>query len=142
MLRDITLFFLAQIYSDDSDYPDNREGYTNTFSLSTTPGWETATFGTNPTLTTADFWLGVNYVSGANIGSFGTSLFSYIYYDSTSNLAAQDSGLSSGNPPPDPMDAGVGILSGGSTRSYSIYATYTASSSYNPAFAHRRLLLY
>ena len=137
--------FLAQIYSDDSDYPDNREGYTNTFALSTTPGWETATFGTNPTLTTADFWLGVNYVSGAGIGPLGQNRLSYIYYDSTSNLSALDSlNLSSGNPPPDPMDSDVSILSGGSTRSYSIYATYTATSppsSYNPAFAHRRLLL-
>ena len=137
--------FLAQIYSDDSDYPDNREGYTNTFSLSTTPRWETATFGTNPTLTTADFWVGVNYVSGAGIGPLGQNRLSYIYYDSTSNLSALDSlNLSSGNPPPDPMDSDVSILSGGSTRSYSIYATYTATSppsSYNPAFAHRRLLL-
>ena len=137
--------FLAQIYSDDSDYPDNREGYTNTFSLSTTPRWETATFGTNPTLTTADFWVGVNYVSGAGIGPLGQNRLSYIYYDSTSNLSALDSlNLSSGNPPPDPMDSDVSILSGGSTRSYSIYATYTATSppsSFNPAFAHRRLLL-
>ena len=117
------------IYSNNAGEPNARQGITTITNFSSaTPQWWTLTFSTAVPLTAADYWIGG---TGAEDAA-GVPVF----YDTTGGHARSDVPFSTYASPAATWDTAGDVAL---TQQYSIYATYTAS--FNPAFAHRRLLL-
>ena len=92
-------------------------------------GWNVATYTTPPTLAASTVYVLGALVSSASGG--GSVLYDTGGGASQGALDLSNSYASPTNPTDASRDDSL----------YSIYVTYTASSSFNPAFAHRRLLL-
>ena len=101
--------------------------------------WRDYSFSTDVSLTSGDYWIVFGGVYGDSNGT--DSKYTLRYDSSVSDKSFLGVG-SSGIVTSTTWDSTWSLSQYfGHARVYSMYATYTASSSYNPAFAHRRLLL-
>ena len=121
------------VYSNGSGVPNARQAYTTQVTFtSATSELETNTPISSLSLTAGDLWLAV---TGTITNESGSGQASSIKFDTGGDDHSRDASMNYTTP-----DATWTESSSG-TNKYSIYATYTASSSFNPAFAHRRLLV-
>jgi len=112
--------------------------------VSNTAHWETFSFAESVAVSATGYT--PNIV--VDIDVLGEDNYSYIKYDSTdirrleTNSIGDNSGYTGLTSPWNTNNFNSNSYETGSENTYSIYATYTeAAPSYNPAFAHRRLLL-
>lgn len=117
------------IYSDNSNYPDARQGAeTGSQTVTTTQSWWTFTYGSAPSLTAANYWLTV---------FFPSSTASIWKYDSGGGgdywMGYVNTQLVTGSAPAT-YPAGQNANTG---RIYSIYATYTATGGGGPTTRRR-----
>lgn len=118
--------FLTGIY--DTSYNLIADGGSNAISPGVGVTWRTFTFAVNPSVIAVDYLL----IAHASNASFNSEL---LFFDT----GTTNQGLTDAN-----TYAGSALASFSAptlnNNQYSIYATYTAAPSFNPAFAHRRLL--
>jgi len=119
----------AGVYTSSGNF-DLIDGVTgDEITLTATSGWLTSSFVTKPDVSdSVTYMLGILFkgtgLTGSISGDFGSP--NKTFFDTSNNFDVPQS---------------WGTRSTGANSQISIYATYTAASSYNPAFAHRRLLL-
>ena len=133
----------------NTSYRSARTGehiHTDSF---TTTGWKEMSYSTQPSLSADDYKL-IAFGGADGAGNYQSMTGKYDTTGASNGITPYNTGYPAGSIPATGWEylSDVNVFEVGdypvravADRKVSIYATYTAAASYNPAFAHRRLLL-